>query len=115
MAQHNKTCKICGELGHSKFYCKKKPRKPISKSTKPIKPGKHHNKWLAFRRKYLAEHQPNHQGYYTCYLCLGPVHVDEVTLDHVIPRSAAPHLRYDENNIRPACGSCNSTKGSKKL
>jgi len=32
MAQENKTCSICSELGHSKFYCKKKPLKPLKRT-----------------------------------------------------------------------------------
>lgn len=31
MAQHNKTCPKCGELGHSRYYCKNVPRPPIAK------------------------------------------------------------------------------------
>ena len=31
MSQDNKICEICHTLGHSKFYCKNKPFKPISK------------------------------------------------------------------------------------
>lgn len=31
MAQANKTCEFCHEIGHSKSYCKKRPRKPIAK------------------------------------------------------------------------------------
>lgn len=31
MSQENKTCKFCGELGHSISYCKKRPRKPIAR------------------------------------------------------------------------------------
>lgn len=29
MAQANKICQICGEKGHSKFYCDNRPAKPI--------------------------------------------------------------------------------------
>ena len=32
MSQDNKICKICHTLGHSKFYCKKKPLKPIKRA-----------------------------------------------------------------------------------
>jgi hypothetical protein len=32
--QTNKVCQICGELGHSKFYCNKKPFNTIKRSTK---------------------------------------------------------------------------------
>jgi hypothetical protein len=38
---------------------------------------------------------------------------EETTLDHVIPRSRAPELRYDPNNLRPCCWTCNSKKGSR--
>jgi len=31
MAQGNKICEICHTLGHSKFYCKSKPIKPIKR------------------------------------------------------------------------------------
>jgi len=63
----------------------------------------------------LKDNPPNHQGYYECYICLKWVDYTEVTLDHVIPRSRAPHLRYDLDNLRPCCGTCNSNKGSKTL
>ena len=41
--------------------------------------------------------------------------VKNLTLDHKIPRSAAPHLRYVDANIQPACWPCNTLKGSKKM
>ena len=37
MAQANKICEICGAKGHSKFYCKKKPIKPIAKKSTKVK------------------------------------------------------------------------------
>jgi len=42
MSQNNKTCQICGGLGHSKFYCKKRIQKPIKKTPikKTVKPKK---------------------------------------------------------------------------
>lgn len=69
-------------------------------------------KWLKFRRRYLDNHPPNHEGYYTCYLCKKWVKPDEVTLDHVKSRSRHPELVYDEANIRFACYGCNNEKGS---
>ena len=38
MAQTNKTCQSCGELGHSKFYCKTRPKKPIARTAIKKKP-----------------------------------------------------------------------------
>lgn len=108
MAQANKTCQVCGERGHSKFYCKTRRRKPISQR------GKYTQRWLSFRTQYFANHPPNADGLYRCYLCLRQFPRDEITLDHVIPRSGAPQLRYVESNIRYACGMCNSLKGSKR-
>lgn len=35
------------------------------------------------------------------------------TLDHIVPRHAAPHLTWDESNLKPAHFSCNTTRGSK--
>ena len=106
--QVNKTCKVCGERGHSKFYCKKRVRTPIKKA------GKQHRNWSTFRRQFMATHPPNSDGLYRCYLCLMLYPQEEITLDHVIPRSGAPHLRYVESNIRYACGRCNAAKGSKR-
>ena len=33
MAQENKNCSICNQLGHSKFYCKNKPFKPLKRTS----------------------------------------------------------------------------------
>lgn len=35
MAQGNKTCPICGKLGHSKFYCPDKSKTSIKRTTVP--------------------------------------------------------------------------------
>jgi 5-methylcytosine-specific restriction endonuclease McrA len=108
MAQANKVCKVCGERGHSKYYCRARVRTPIPKA------GKQARNWTNYRRKYFDSHPPNSDGLYRCYLCLALFPREGITLDHVIPRSGAPQLRYDDNNIRYACGSCNHAKGSKR-
>ncbi|QNK82571.1 HNH endonuclease [Nakamurella sp. PAMC28650] len=36
-----------------------------------------------------------------------------MSLDHIIPRSRAPHLRYDFSNLQPSHYLCNVAKGSK--
>lgn len=77
--------------------------------------GKHKKLWLQTRRQWFKENPPNFEGFYICYLCGIWMEDRETTLDHVIPRSRAPHLRYDFDNIRPCCWKCNSEKGSKVL
>ena len=51
---------------------------------------------------------------YTCYYC-GHEGTKEngLTIDHIIPVSKAPELAIDESNMRIACKSCNSAKGSR--
>lgn len=75
--------------------------------------GKKTKQWLAFRKKWLRHHLPNHQGFYECYICLKWVRQDEVELDHVKSRSRHPELVFDEDNIKPICHDCNTRKGSK--
>lgn len=77
------------------------------------KRGKITNKWLKVRKQWMKENPPNHQGYYFCYICYRAVPSNEVTLDHIIPRSRRPDLRFDFSNLAPCCGLCNYKKGSK--
>ena len=44
-----------------------------------------------------------------CWLC-GQPGADSV--DHVLSRSKYPELTWDESNMRPAHGGCNSSKGA---
>lgn len=45
-----------------------------------------------------------------CYRCGKLLTVDTVTVDRVVP--GAHGGTYRRNNIRPACGSCNSSTGA---
>lgn len=76
---------------------------------------KHEELWAKARKLWFKNNPPNHEGYYICYLCNYWVPAKEITLDHIIPRSARPDLRYEQSNLAPACWSCNSEKGSKHL
>lgn len=51
---------------------------------------------------------------YVCFYC-GHEGQDgnNLTIDHIIPVSKAPELAIDESNMRIACKSCNSKKGSR--
>ena len=67
------------------------------------------------RNLWCQDNPANDEGYYVCYLCgrwLLPI---ETTLDHVVPRSHAPELRLDLDNLAPCCYTCNVEKGSKSL
>lgn len=69
--------------------------------------------WLRFRRHWLHENPPLDNGYYLCGICGYWVSGEEVTLDHIRPRTA--DNIFDPDNIQPAHGSCNFYKGSRRL
>ena len=68
--------------------------------------------WLAFRRMWLLQNPPLDNGYYLCGVCANWVKADEVSLDHIEPRTA--YNTFLASNIQPAHGSCNYNKGSKR-
>lgn len=72
----------------------------------------HEAAWLAFRRRWLLENPPLDNGYYLCGICGHWVSGEEVTLDHIEPRTAENTFSVD--NIQPAHGGCNYRKGSKR-
>jgi hypothetical protein len=90
-----------------------KPRKPINKVGKVTK------KWILYKHDWIERHG-GVDGKWICYLqisvlCPQLLTVQTLTLDHVIPRSRRPDLRYNDDNIKPACWDCNSEKGSRVL
>jgi len=68
--------------------------------------------WIRFRIHWLKDNPPLDNGYYLCGICGHWVAAEEVTLDHIIPRTA--QNMFDPNNIQPAHGICNYNKGSKR-
>lgn len=74
--------------------------------------GKIGKRWIEFRKQWLKDN-PSKDGYYICAGCGYPVHEEEVVLDHILPRSFRPDLRFDPSNIQPMHWHCNSEKGSK--
>ena len=66
-------------------------------------------KWKTFRDKFLKG-KANHAGYYTCNACGQPTLYPEV--DHIIKRSVAPHLIFDEANLQILDHDCHLRKDS---
>lgn len=103
-----KPCKHCGVVYHFSFQCPTRA-KPL-KQRKPIKKiGKVTKKWLEVRKEWLRLHPQEH---FQCTYCPKIVPRNEITLDHYKNRSAHPELRFDLNNLVPACAPCNYEKGS---
>lgn len=109
--QSNKICAYCLEKGHSKFYCKKRPRKAINKiGKKSKKNAETTTEW----RQTLGD------GYWPCYLqisisCLKMINKETTAPEHVIPKSRGQKYAHDINQIKRACAFCNAVKGSRTL
>lgn len=69
--------------------------------------------WLRFRTHWLHDNPPLDNGHYLCGICGGWVASEEVTLDHIEPRTM--ENTFDLGNIQPAHGFCNYQKGSRRL
>lgn len=101
-------CKQCGSKWHTAMYHNRKPIKRIGKVTE---------NWLKYRQAWIKRNMTP-TGTWVCALqisgnCPKILTVKTLTLDHIIPRSARPDLRFADDNIQPACWSCNNKKGSK--
>jgi len=83
----------------------KKPTKPMNRVGKVAKKT---NKAVANWKKTI---EPNHQGYYECYMCLK--WIDYLEAEHVNSKVRRPDQRTDPNNLKPTCSECNAKKGSK--
>lgn len=69
--------------------------------------------WLRFRGHWLLDNPPLDNHSYLCGICGGWVPAEEVTLDHIEPRTAENMFAID--NIQPAHGYCNYRKGSRRI
>lgn len=108
-------CKFCGKTDHTSLMCLKKPRRPIKKES-----AKTLSKRTATRREWFKLNPPDDKGVWVCYLQISPecpikLTRSTITLEHVRSKVRAPELKYDINNLRPACGYCNKLKGSLDL
>lgn len=104
-------CKWCDAVDkHYSFQCSQRPqkektlkqRKPIERSSKPIKQqGKHYRLWKAARALFV-ELNPEAK----CAMCGGPA----TDVDHIIKRSVRPDLRYVMTNLQWLCRRCHTLK-----
>lgn len=119
-----KPCKYCKEMGHFPYECRHNPKKQMKRALKrtPIKRvGKTTKQWMNTRATWIRKNPPNIDGkYWECYLQIHPwcprrIDIGHLTLDHVVSRSHAPGLRFNLDNLKPACRYCNVEKGSRSL
>lgn len=125
-----KPCKYCGLTGHFAYACYQNPKRALKalkrtalkRSTKPInKIGKTTKQWYITRATWIRHNPPTIEGeFWECYLrihpwCPGRIDIKHLTLDHVVSRSRDPSLRFNLDNLKPACAYCNEAKGSRSL
>jgi 5-methylcytosine-specific restriction endonuclease McrA len=113
-----KPCNYCSSLNHSSSFCWQAPKKqikvnrPMPRPTKRIpKTGKVSDQWVKTKHAWIKDNlKPGERV--ACHYCGKQLTIFSVTLDHKIPRSRAPELRYEAGNLVPACYECNTLKGS---
>lgn len=123
MGQHNKKCSKCGELGHSKFYCKNTPAKPIprvsakklarekllgtsmSLAKKPRKKPTRKSSKTALKKKLeiLVKTYVKIRDDYICQRCGKTVEGTNCHASHVIPVSRSGFLQFEPLNMKVMC------------
>lgn len=120
-----KPCKFCTQTGHFPYQCPANPKvilkRKVGLKRTPIKKiGKHTKQWFITRATWIRQNPPDGNGNWYCYLqihewCPVRLTLETLTLDHVVSRSHDPKLRFNQDNLKPACKYCNSEKGSRSL
>ena len=64
--------------------------------------------WKVLRRQVLA------RDGYACTVCHVPVVSAQARVDHIIPRSRAPHLALQASNLRTLCTRCDAVRHREK-
>lgn len=62
-----------------------------------------------WRKKFFKHVHPDKNGNYKCAVCAGPVHIDVVTVDHIVDRNVGGS-QMALANMQPAHGYCNRLK-----
>lgn len=71
--------------------------------------------WKQVRTAWVTNNPPSHEGFYVCGICGKSVHMSDMELDHIEPRSGSPQSFRDFSNLQPAHARCNQLKGSRRL
>jgi len=107
MAQANKVCEICGELGHSKFYCKNKPYKPIKRTAikKTIKPKstKLNRSKIKKELDRLVKEFVKDRDDHICQYCGKTVTGVNCHASHILPVGAHPKMQFEPYNMKVLC------------
>lgn len=82
--------------------------------------GKKAAAWIEERNQWIQDNPPEYNGKWRCYLRTTPLcpeflDIDQLTLDHEIPRSSLKNMPGVKTKLRPACVFCNGDKGSQSL
>src|SRR3990167_1552008 len=116
MSQDNKVCKIYNATGHSKFYCKNKPIKPIKRT--PIKRTSKKNLQVVGKPKTrsrsklkkdldkLVKYYIKLRDNYTCQWCNKVVSGKSCQGSHVFSVGSCSLLQFEPLNIKVLCAYC---------
>lgn len=105
-------CKLCGSELHAAWTCRLRSKNPIRQQS---------NKAVSLhqrtRKEWFRANPPDENGNWYCYiskhpLCPKVLTKETITLEHNLSKVRRPDLRYDINNIFPACTFDNKAKGS---
>ncbi len=102
----SKTCQKCGNRCYGELCWLHKPKKPISRITRP-KPGKHTIRDRAENRKF-RDSNADYRGFYTCERC--GIQTKSIDVDHIKTKGSRPDLRYVTSNKRLLCRSCHISR-----
>lgn len=127
MSQANKTCEVCHTLGHSKFYCKDKPRKPLKRNAIKQKTSNLHE-IVGIKKKPAKKRSPTRSqfvkkldkvfsewlrlsyadkdGNVSCYTCGEVMQWKYIQNGHFFSR-ARQNTRWLPENCRPQDYRCN--------
>lgn len=121
MAQANKVCPHCKAVGHSGFYCPKKPRKPIQSVSKKPKTKKAAVKRVKVKSRsqlvreldsvfsiYIRQKDAIN-GIAKCVTCGDQKEWKYQQNGHYMSRGHYP-TRWDETNCHVQCAACNVFK-----
>ena len=106
----SRKCKWCDSNEHTQFFCRLKPRTPIKTYTQLKKIGSVGKATEKAVSKWKRQQQPNHQGYFVCYMC--GQWTEYLTAEHVKSKVRRPDLRTNPENFKPTCNPCNDKKRS---